>query len=164
VQTRIIKGASNMSPAEHCEFTTDWAIAPSSCSHHDRRAASRSQATGYPFPTLSHDQLLSLACTTAKAAREHDPDQVQADALRLFEALSDHILAERRTFLRHLSAGDARLIRHAHQKLEDLVLRLAASAAQKTDRCDCESLADAVVAQLSLQAADERRQLLAVAD
>ena len=153
-----------MSPAEHCEFTTDWAVAPSSYAHHDRQAASPSEAAGHPSPILSHDQLLSLARTTAEAAREHDPDRVEADALRLFEALSDHILAERRTFLRHLSAGDARLIRHAHQNLEELVLKLAASAAQKTDRCDCESLADTVVAQLSLQAADERRQLLAVAD
>lgn len=146
------------------EFTTDWAITPPSPSHQDRPATSRSKAGGSPFPILSHDQLLALARTTAEAAREHDTDRVEANARRLFEALSDHILAEQRTFLHHLSSGDARLIRHAHHKLEDLVLELAASAAKKTERCDCQSLADAILTQLSRQAADERRRLLAVSD
>lgn len=127
----------------------------------DSRISAR---TVYPFPTLSHDQLLSLARKTVEAARNHDFDHVEANALQLFEAFSDHVQAERPVFLQHLRSGDARLIRHAQQQIEDLLLKLAASAAQKADGCSCENLADDVVARLALQAADEGRQLLAVAD
>lgn len=147
-----------------CEFTTDWAIAPSPCSRPGRPASGRREGPLHPVRTLNHDQLLSLARQTAEAARDHDAARVEADAFQLFEALSDHVLAERPEFLRHLRSGDARLIRHAQQKIEELLLKLAATAAHETDCCDCESLADDVVAQLALQVADERRQLLAVGD
>lgn len=151
------------SSSDECAFITDWAIAPSSWSRRDRHPSSGKDGAGHQFPPLSHDQLLELAHQTAEAARDHDPDRVEADALRLFEALSDHVLAERAAFF-HLPAGDARLIRRGRQQIEDLLLDLAASAAEKTGSCECERLADDVVAQLALQATEERRQLLAAAD
>lgn len=162
--TGVVQVGQRSENADNCEFTTDWAIAPSSCSGRERPAAGPMKGAVYPAPSLNHDELLSLARATVGAARDHDPDRVEADARRLLVALSDHALAEGPEFLHHLSTGDARLLRHAQQKIEDLLFQLAATAAQKTGRRDYESLADEVVARLALQVADERRHLLAVGD
>lgn len=151
------------SPSDQSAFTTDWAIAPTSWSRRDRHPSSGKDGAVYQFPILSHDQLLELAHQTVEAAHDHDPDRVEADTLRLFEALSDHVLAEGPALF-HLPASDARLIRRGQQQIEDLLLDLAASAAEKIGSCECEILADDVVAQLALQAAAERRQLLTAAD
>ena len=117
----------------------------------------------YPFPTLSHNQLLDLAHQSVEAAQDHDPDRVEAEALRLFEALTDHVLAEGPALL-YLPPDDASLLRRGQQRIADRLLDLAASAAQKTDRCDCDRIAEDVVAEIALQANDERRHFLASVD
>ncbi len=113
----------------------------------------------YPFPPPSHAQLLDLAHEALEAAHDHDPGRVEAGALRLFEELTDHVLAERPAFL-HLPPGDARLLEGGQQRIVDLLLSLAASAARNTDPCGCPRIAEDVVAELTLQAHDERRYLL----
>lgn len=114
----------------------------------------------YPFPTLSHAQLLNLAYRTAGAAYDHDPIRVGADTLQLFVALSDHVLAERPAFL-HIAPGDARLLERGQRRVVDLLRALADSAAREMDSCGCSRIADDLVAELELQAADERRCVLA---
>ena len=37
----------------------------------------------YPFPTLSHDQLLTLAYKTQGAARDHDRRRLEAEVVEL---------------------------------------------------------------------------------
>lgn len=107
---------------------------------------------------LSHDELLTLAHKTEAAARDHDRDRLEAEALRLFEALNDHVVAERPALL-HVAPGDARLLEHGQQRIVDLVVELAASAAEDRDGCRCDRLADNLLAELTLQAGDERRHL-----
>ncbi len=117
----------------------------------------------YPFPTLSHAQLLNLAYRAREAANDLDSVCVGADTLQLFVALSDHVLAERPAFL-HLAADDARLLEHGQEHIVDLLRALADSAATDTGGCSCNRIADDLVAELELQAADERRYLLAAVD
>ncbi len=117
----------------------------------------------YPFPTLSHTQLLNLAYRTLVAAHDHDPVRVGSNSLQLFVALSDHVLAERPAFL-HLAPGDARLLERGQERVIDLLRALADSAAEDTDSCRCNRIADDLVAELELQTADERRYLLAGVD
>lgn len=117
----------------------------------------------YPFPTLSHTHLVNLAYRTAGAAHDHDPVRVGADALQLFVALTDHVLAERPAFL-HIPPADARLLERGQRRLVDLLRALADSAAREMDSCGCSRIADDLVAELELQAADERRYGLAAVD
>lgn len=114
----------------------------------------------YPFPTLSHAQLLNLAHRTLDAASDHDPIRVGANTVQLFVALTDHLLAERPAFL-HLAPGDARLLERGQQRLVDLLRLLADSAVEDTEGCGCDRIAGELVTELELQAADERRYLLA---
>ena len=116
----------------------------------------------YPFPTLSHDQLLEVAYRTVDAAHDHDPIRVGASTLQLYVALTDHVLGERPAFLR-LPPGDARLLERGQQRIVDLLGLLADSAAEDTDGCACNRIAGTLVAELELQAADERRYLHATA-
>lgn len=117
----------------------------------------------YPFPTLSHDQLVKLAHEIIDAAHDHDPNRVEAGALRLFQGLIDHVLAERPAF-EHLTPADARFLVLGQHRIVDLLLELAASAAENTDDCRCERVADNVVSELVHQTGDERRHLLAAVD
>ena len=115
----------------------------------------------YPFPTLNHDQLLTLAHKTQSAARDHDRDRLEADALRLFQALADHLGAERPDLLQ-VAPADALLLERGQQRIVDLLVELAATAAtDATDErgCRCDHLADVVLTELTLQANDERRHL-----
>lgn len=144
-----------------CEFSTDWAI---DLRPRRARASSRREEQDGPlFQALSHDQLLGLAHDTVEAARDHEPDRVETTTLRLFEAFSDHMLAELPALMR-LPAGDPRNVRHGQQQVEDLLLDLAACAAEGTEHCECENLAGEVEAQLARQTSDEGSQLLAAAD
>ena len=117
----------------------------------------------YPFPTLSHAQLLNQAYRTLEAAYDQDSVRVGADTLQLFVALSDHMLAEQPAFL-HLAPADARVLQRGQQRLVDLLRALAESAAEDTPGCSCTRIADDLVAELELQAADERRYLAGVVD
>lgn len=117
----------------------------------------------YPFRTPSHAQLLNLAYEALGAAYDHNPVGVGAGTLRLFVALSDHVLAERAEFV-HLSAIQARLLEHGQEHIVDLLRALADSAGKHTESCGCSRIASELVAELELQAADERRSLLAAVD
>lgn len=117
----------------------------------------------YPFPTLSHAQLLNLAHRTLEAAHDHDPIRVGADTFQLFVALTDHVLAERPAFL-HLAPADARLLERGQQRIVGLLELLADSAVDDKDACGCNRIAGDLVAELELQAADEHRYLVALAD
>ena len=117
----------------------------------------------YPFPTLSHDQLINLAHDVLDAAQDHDPHRIDTDALRLFQGLIDHVLAERPAFL-HLAPADARLLLHGQEHIIDLLFELTDSAAENAADCHCEHIAGSVVTELVNQASDEHRHLLAGID
>lgn len=113
-------------------------------------------------PVLDHDQLLTLAYKTQAAAHDHDGDRVEGHALRLFRALADHLDAERSDLLR-VAPADARLLERGQQRIVGLLVELAASAATDESDCRCDRLADVVLAELTVQADDERRHLAVAA-
>jgi hypothetical protein len=115
-----------------------------------------------PYHPLNHDQLLTLANKTRAAARDRDPDRLETDALRLFQELAEHLLAEQATLL-HAAPADARLLERGQQRVVDLLVELAATAVEHGDDCRCDRLADNLVAELTVQAEGERRALLAAA-
>lgn len=105
-------------------------------------------------PPLDHDQLLTLARKAEAAARDGDRQRLEAAALRLFEAFMDHVGAER-TDLLHVPAGESRLLQRGQQRVVDALVDLALSA-ETPDRCRCDTLAQQLIAQLTVQADDER--------
>ena len=105
-------------------------------------------------PPLDHDALLTLARKAEAAARDGDRDRLETAALHLFEALADHVGAER-VDLAHLPPGEGRLLLRGQQRLVDLLVELAV-AAQSPGPCQCAHLAQQLSAHLSLQAGDER--------
>ena len=148
---------------DDCGFATEWAIAPSSGRQRIRPSCRKTELDVARSGVLGHDQVLRLAHETVEAAHDHEPERVESKTRRLFEALSDHMRTERPALMR-LRASDLRLIRRGQQQVEGLLLDLATSAAERTEHCECESLAGEVEAELARQATDERRQLLAAAD
>lgn len=117
----------------------------------------------YPFSILDHEQLLTLARKTEGAALDHDRNRIEANALHLFQALVDHLLAEHPALL-HVAPGEARVLERGQQRVVDLVVELAATAAHAQPQCRCERLAGELVAELTLQADDERHALVATTD
>jgi hemerythrin-like domain-containing protein len=105
-------------------------------------------------PPLDHDALLTLARKTEAAAHDGDRDRLETAALHLFEALLDHVGAERLDLV-HLSPGEGRLLLRGQQRVVDLLVELAV-AAQLPGPCHCNNFAQHLSAQLSLQADDER--------
>ncbi|HET9732046.1 MAG TPA: hypothetical protein VFP54_05170 [Acidimicrobiales bacterium] len=103
-----------------------------------------------------------MAYRTLDAAHDHDPIRVGANTLQLYVALTDHVIAERPAFLQ-LPPGSARLLERGQHRIVDLVRLLADSAVEGTDGCGCDRIADTLVVELELQAADERRYLHAAA-
>lgn len=111
-------------------------------------------------PILDHDALLTLARKTEGAARDHDPDRIETHALHLFQALVEHLLAERSALLQ-VAPAQARLLERGQQRVVDLVVELAATAASDPDECDCDQVAANLLAELTLQVGDERQARLA---
>ncbi len=103
---------------------------------------------------LDHEALLTLARKTEAAAHDGDPDRLETAALHLFEALVDHVGAERLD-LAHVAPGEGRLLLRGQQRVMDVLVELAV-AAQAPGPCHCDNLAQQLFAQLSLQAGDER--------
>ena len=115
----------------------------------------------YPFTVRTHDQLLTLAYKTKAAAGDGDPRRLEAAALKLFQALANHIGAEHPDLLR-LAPPDARLLERGQQRLvEDLIELAATAASSDPGDCRCGRLADTLLSELTLQADDERRRLAA---
>jgi hypothetical protein len=105
-----------------------------------------------------HGALLTLAHTSAAAARDDDRDRLEAATLRLFEALVEHLATEHPE-LGHLPPGDARRVSRGQQRVVESVVDLAASVASRrqSDRDGrCSDLAQNVVARLTVQSEDER--------
>ena len=115
--------------------------------------------TVHSLPTLNHDQLLTLAEKTRAAARDHDRDRLEANTMRLFQALTDHVRAER-TDLLDVAPNDAYRLELGQQHIIDLLIELAATARADPSDCRCNRLADSVLTELSLQADSERRHLM----
>jgi hemerythrin-like domain-containing protein len=112
-------------------------------------------------PPLNHEDLLTLARKTEAAARDGDRDRLETAALRLFEALLDHVGAERPALLQ-LPPGETRLLLRGQQRVIDLLVDLAV-ATKTPGPCRCDTVAQQLLAQLSLQADDERHRLVATA-
>jgi hypothetical protein len=110
---------------------------------------------------LTHEDLLTLARKTEAAARDGDRYRLETAALRLFEALIDHLGAERPALLQ-LPPGEARRLLRGQQRVIDMLVDLAI-AAETPEPCRCDSLAEQLLAQLTLQADDEHRSLAATA-
>ena len=102
---------------------------------------------------FDHNSLLTLARKTEAAAEDGDPERIERAALRLFEALVEHVGAEHPELVQ-LSPSEARLLKRGQQRIIDLLIELSISA-QTPETCHCDSLANQLIAQLTLQAADE---------
>lgn len=112
----------------------------------------------YPFATTSHAELQKLADQAQGAAYRRDAGRVECSAFALFEALVDHVLDERRTFL-HLAPAEARLLERGQQRIVELLVDLATSAALHPEACSCGRIATELVAEIDMQIDDERRYL-----
>jgi hypothetical protein len=111
------------------------------------------------LPTLTHDQLLTLAEKTRAAARDHERDRLEASIVRLFQALTDHLRAERPDLM-DVAHGGAYQLERGQQHIIDLLIELAATAAANPSDCRCNRLADSVLTELRIQADSERRHLI----
>lgn len=107
--------------------------------------------------SMSHEDLMTLARKIAAAAHDHDPERIEGASLRLFEAFVAHVGAERSTLL-DLPPGDARMLLRGQQRVIEQLVELAISA-ELGGECQCEAVADDLVARLSLQSEDERHRL-----
>jgi hypothetical protein len=116
----------------------------------------RSLVTMSMTTPLDHEALLTLARKLEGAAADGEVDRVHYAARRLLGALVDHIRAERDTIER-LSPETARGIATGQQRL---VFDLAALAVvvQQGDLGLGEELVQALIADLTVQADDERRR------
>lgn len=108
--------------------------------------------------SLNHEQLLTLARKVQAAARDRDTDRLSRANFRLFAALVDHLGGEAAALV-HLPPGEARLLRRGQERVVDAVVDVALSSQTSGRSCRCAELADALVAQLSLQTDDERIHL-----
>jgi len=108
---------------------------------------------------LCHEALLTLARKLAGAASDGDRDRVETAARRLLAALIDHIRAEKAD-MALLECDRARDLASGQQRIVDHLVPLAVDV-QNADLSGCDGLARQLVAELSLQADDERRSGLA---
>ncbi len=110
-------------------------------------------------PLHDHEEVLAQARRTLAAAHARAPERVEAEALRLFQVLTEHMSDEQRELL-HVPPGDARMLQRGQQRIVDLVVELATSAAGDPDDCRCDGFAERLMAELILQADAERRHAL----
>jgi hypothetical protein len=104
---------------------------------------------------LCHEALLTLARKLEAAAADGDRDRVEAAARRLLGALIDHIRAER-AGMGVLDPDRARELERGQQQIVDHLVPLAVDAGN-ADLSRSDGLAQRLIAELSLQADDERR-------
>jgi hypothetical protein len=111
---------------------------------------------------LCHEALLTLARKLEAAASDGDRDRVETTARRLLGALIDHIRAEKAD-LALLDPDQERELARGQQRVVDHLVPLAVDV-QNADLSHWDGLARRLVAELSLQATDERRSGLAGAN
>lgn len=104
---------------------------------------------------LCHEALLTLARKLEAAASDEDRDRVEAAARRLLDALIDHTRAEQAA-MAALSPEASREIARGQQRLIDDLLELAVDVHDE-DLSRCDGLAQQLLAELTVQAHDERR-------
>lgn len=109
-------------------------------------------------PSPTHEHLLTLANKVRAAVEDRDLDRLRPAAWRFFDGLVEHLDEETPVLLRSVPA-DSRVLRRGQLRLVGTASDLLRSAERSADECDCEPLADLLIAELSLQAADERRCL-----
>jgi phosphopantothenate synthetase len=113
---------------------------------------------------LCHEALLTLARKLEAAAADDDRDRVEHAASRLLGALVDHIRAEKAEIaeMGELDPDRARDLVRGQERIVDHLVPLAAGA-RDADLSVVDGLALRLIAELSLQADDERRNGLAEA-
>ena len=116
-------------------------------------------------PPLDHEALLTLAHRIEAAARDGEHDRLLSTARRFSQALSDHLDAER-PIVACRPPGDRRRLERGQQRVVDLTRELSTTAVAAPSGSDrrCAGLAARLVAELVVQAGDERRQSVAVTE
>jgi hypothetical protein len=106
---------------------------------------------------LGHEELLTLARKAEAAARDGDRERLEVCALRLSQALADHVDAERPA-LRNLPPEETRPLLLGQEYITRLIADLAV-AARTGGLCRRDDIAQRLLAQLTVQAEDERHRL-----
>jgi hypothetical protein len=104
--------------------------------------------------SLGHEALLTLTRKLEGAVSDGDSDRVPAEARRLFDALLDHIRAER-VELDLLEPAKASELLRGQQRLVDHLVLLAVEV-HDLDLSRCHRVVQQLMAELALQAEHER--------
>lgn len=106
----------------------------------------------------THEHLLTLAHKVKAAVEDRDVQRLRPAAWRFFDGLVEHLDGEAPVLLRS-APPEARLLRRGQVRLVGTASDLLRNTESSAEECDCEELANLLIAELSLQAADERRCL-----
>ncbi len=106
---------------------------------------------------LSHEALLTLAYRLEADAADGERERVRTTSRRLLDAFVEHLGAERLDVAR-LPEGGSALVQGG-QRMLDLLVELAQDAST-SDLSRCDRLAQQFIAELTLQADEERRSLV----
>ena len=109
-------------------------------------------------PSPTHDHLLTLANKVRAAVEDRDLQRRRPAAWRFFEGLVEH-LDEETAVLLGAAPADSRILRRGQWRIVGTASGLLRNAEGPAEDCDCRTLVDLLIAELSLQAADERRCL-----
>lgn len=106
----------------------------------------------------THEHLLTLVNKLRAAAEDKDRGRLQSAAQSFYEGLVEH-LGEEAFALRQSPPAEGRLLRRGQQRILDTAVALVRDTELVGMNCSCQRLAERLVAELSLQAQDERRCL-----
>lgn len=110
----------------------------------------------HPSPT--HEHLLTLANKVKAAVEDRDVQRLRPAAWHFYDGLVEHLDEEMPVLLRSTPA-DSRLLHRGQMRVVGTASDLLRNAEKSAEECDCETLIDLLIAELSLQAGDERRCL-----
>lgn len=113
-------------------------------------------ALDHPVDPITHEDVLTLARKVAGAAHDEDHDRLEVAVPRLFEALLHHVGDELRDLVALEPAERRRMLR-GQQRILDRLMDLALASGQ-----DCESIAQLLLAELTVQADAERRSFTSI--
>lgn len=106
----------------------------------------------------THEHLLTMANKVKAAVEDHDIQRLRPAVWRFYDGLVEHLDEENPTLLRSAPA-DSRLLRRGQVRIVGTASELLRNTERSPEECDCRTLADLLIAELALQAADERRCL-----